>query len=857
MSSFFTMQVRLCGPSSCVRPSSRGSWTERFASSPWSPGSLTIAVSTLSNSFSTMPHPTDFPDTRTVIRRFDTLDRDDVPVVGGKNASLGEMIGALKEEGIRVPDGFATTAETYRRFLDANDLTAEIQAQLEAWTAGEQSLSDTGTAIRTQIRQGTFPDGVAAAIREAYQALSAAYDTNAVDVAVRSSATAEDLPEASFAGQQESYLDVRGANAVLAACKRCFASLFTDRAIGYREKQGFDHQQVALSIGIQKMVRADKSGVLFTIDTETGFPDTTLINAAYGLGESVVKGIVNPDQYTVYAPFTDDKSLTPILEKTKGDQAKKIVSTGEGGTATVETKDAERNRFVLSDDEILALTRWGRIIEAHYERPMDIEWARDRDTGELFVVQARPETVQSRETGGVLRTYHLQEEGERLVSGRGIGKAVVAGPTRVLGSVEEAAQFEEGEILVTEMTDPDWGPIMEKAGGIVTDRGGRTSHAAIVSRELGIPAVIGTGSATETLDDRQDVTLSCTEGDEGHVYDGRLSYTTEDIDLSTLPNPDTRVMLNLASPSAALDWWKLPTEGVGLARMEYIINNVIQVHPMALVAFDQVTDETARHHIETLTEGYDAKGEYFVDHLARGIGTIAATQSPHPVIVRLSDFKTNEYADLIGGQTFEPHEENPMLGWRGASRYYSDAYREGFALECEALRRVRDEMGFTNVVVMVPFCRTPAEADRVLDVMAEHGLQRGENGLDVYVMAETPSNIVQADAFADRFDGFSIGTNDLTQLVLGVGRDAEQLSYLFDERDTSVKRMISHLIDEAHAAGCPVGICGQAPSDHPEFAEFLVNAGIDSVSVTPDSVPDVLRHVAQAEQAVPVGNERR
>ena len=800
-----------------------------------------------------MAHPADAPETRPVIRRFDTLDGADVPLVGGKNASLGEMIGALKEEGIRVPDGFATTAATYRRFLDANDLTDELRTQLAAWAAGEQSLSETGTAIRTQIRQGTFPPGVAEAIREAYQALSAAYNADAVDVAVRSSATAEDLPDASFAGQQESYLDVRGANAVLAACKRCFASLFTDRAIGYREKQGFDHHRVALSIGIQKMVRADTSGVLFTLDTETGFPHTTLINAAYGLGESVVKGLVTPDQYTVYAPFTDDDSLTPILEKTKGDQTKKIVSTGEGGTATVETTAEEQASFVLSDDEILALTRWGRIIESHYERPMDVEWARDRETGRLFVVQARPETVQSRQGGGTLRTYHLQEEGERLVSGRGIGKAVVAGPTRVLGSVEEAAQFEAGDILVTEMTDPDWGPIMEKAGGIVTDRGGRTSHAAIVSRELGIPAVIGTGSATDVLDDRQDVTLSCTEGDAGHVYNGRLDYNTEAIDLGGLPTPDTRVMLNLASPAAALDWWKLPTEGVGLARMEYIINNVIQVHPMALVAFDQVTDETARHHIETLTEGYDEKGEYFVDHLARGIGTIAATQHPHPVIVRLSDFKTNEYADLIGGQTFEPHEENPMLGWRGASRYYSDAYREGFALECEALRRVRDEMGFTNVVVMVPFCRTPAEADRVLEVMAEHGLRRGDNGLEVYVMAETPSNIVQADAFAKRFDGFSIGTNDLTQLVLGVGRDAERLTYLFDERDTSVTRMISRLIDEAHAAGCPVGICGQAPSDHPEFAEFLVEAGIDSISVTPDSVPDVLRHVAEAERAVAAG----
>ena len=782
-----------------------------------------------------------------IIRRFDTLSNADVAVVGGKNASLGEMISALKERGIRVPDGFATTADTYRRFLDANDLPQHIRTQLDAWAAGEQSLSETGTSIRTQIRNGHFPDGVAEAIREAYRALGAAYDTDAVDVAVRSSATAEDLPDASFAGQQESYLDVRGASAVLTACKRCFASLFTDRAIGYREKKGFDHYEVALSVGIQKMVRADKSGVLFTIDPETGFPDTTVINAAYGLGESVVKGIVNPDQYTVYTPFVDDESLTPILEKTKGDQEQKIVSTGEGGTATVPTTAEEQDRYVLSDDETLTLARWGRIIEEHYERPMDVEWARDRDSGDLFVVQARPETVQSRQAAGTLQTYRLTEEGERLVSGTGIGKSVVSGTVRVLDSVEEGERFEDGDILVTEMTDPDWGPILERAGGVVTDRGGRTSHAAIVSRELGIPAVIGCGNATTTLSDDQTITLSCTDGDQGHVYEGELGFETDEIDLDALPDTDTRIMLNLASPSAALDWWKLPVEGVGLARMEYIINNIIKVHPMALVAFDQVTDKLTRRRIEQLTQGYDDKGEYFVDHLSRGIATIAAAQHPHPVIVRLSDFKTNEYADLIGGQAFEPHEENPMLGWRGASRYYSDDYREGFALECEALKRVRDEMGFTNVVAMIPFCRTPEEADRVLDVMADYGLERGENGLDVYVMAEIPSNIALADRFAERFDGFSIGTNDLTQLTLGVGRDAERLAHLFDERNPAVKRRIGELIEDAHAAQRPVGICGQAPSDYPEFAEFLVQSGIDSISVTPDSVPDVLRHVAQAE----------
>ena len=794
-----------------------------------------------------MSHDTTPTQSSSAIRQFDTLGAEDIPRVGGKNASLGEMIGALKDSGIRVPDGFATTADTYWRFLDANDLLAHIQSELEAWAAGDQSLDETGTAIRTQIRRGEFPEDVAEALREAYRALSAAYDTTEVDVAVRSSATAEDLPDASFAGQQESYLDVRGVTAVLTACKRCFASLFTDRAIGYREKQGFDHLEVALSVGIQKMVRADKSGVLFTIDTETGFPDTTVINAAYGLGESVVKGIVNPDQYTVYTPFVADESLSPILEKTKGDQAQKIVSTGEGGTATVATTDDERTGFVLSDEEILALTRWGRIIERHYDRPMDVEWARDRDSGDLFVVQARPETVQSRKAAGTLRTYRLTEDGPHLVTGLGIGTSIVSGPTRVLDSVDEGERFEDGDILVTDMTDPDWGPILERAGGVVTNRGGRTSHAAIVSRELGLPAVIGSETATEALRDDQAVTVSCADGDAGHVYEGTLDYETEEIDLEALPDPDTRVMLNLASPSAALGWWKLPVEGVGLARMEYIINNVIKVHPLALVAFEEVDDKTARHRIEDLTREYADKAEYFVDHLSRGIATIAAAQHPHPVIVRLSDFKTNEYADLIGGRGFEPQEANPMLGWRGASRYYSDAYQKGFALECRALKRVRDEMGFTNVVAMVPFCRTPEEADRVLDVMADHGLKRGTNGLEVYVMAEIPANIALADRFAERFDGFSIGTNDLTQLLLGVGRDAERLTHLFDERNLAVKRRIAELIDEAHAAGCPVGICGQAPSDYPEFAEFLVEAGIDSISVTPDSVPDVLRHVAQAE----------
>ena len=786
---------------------------------------------------------------QTYVRRFDTLSNEDVPLVGGKNASLGEMIGALKDEGIRVPDGFATTADAYWHYLTVNDLKDEIWAHLEALSDGEQSLGDTGAAIRELIRHGTMPSDMETAIRDAYHALSAADDADATDVAARSSATAEDLPEASFAGQQESFLNVRGDEAVLETCKKCFASLFTNRAITYREEKGFDHMQVALSVGIQKMVRADKAGVMFTIDTESGFPDNAIINAGWGLGETVVKGTINPDQYTVYKPFLDDDSLTPIVGKMKGDKAQKIVyADGDGEpTKTVETTEEERKSFVLSDDEILTLARWGARIEEHYDRPMDIEWARDGETEELFILQARPETVQSRRAASALRTYRLQETGERLVTGLSIGQSIAEGEVQLIHSADEIDEFEEGGILVTEMTDPDWGPILKKAAGIVTNHGGRTSHAAIVSRELGIPAVIGTGNATETLTDGQEVTLSCVEGTDGYVYEGLLDYETDDLDLEALPDTDTNIMLNVASPAAALTWWRLPVEGIGLARMEYLVNNVIQVHPMALVAFDQVADESARDRIEALTRGYDEKGEYFVDQLSQGIGAIAAAQHPHPVIVRLSDFKTNEYADLVGGQAFEPHEENPMLGWRGASRYYSDAYREGFALECRALKRVRETMGFTNVVLMIPFCRTPQEADRVLEVMAENGLKRGENGLEVYVMAEIPSNVLQADEFAERFDGFSIGTNDLTQLVLGVGRDAERLSHLFDERTPSVKRMVKALIDQAHADGRPVGICGQAPSDHPDFAEFLVEAGIDSISVIPDSVADVIQHVAEAE----------
>ncbi|MEX0601398.1 MAG: phosphoenolpyruvate synthase, partial [Rhodothermales bacterium] len=640
---------------------------------------------------------------------------------------------------------------------------------------------------------------------------------------------------------------MQGPQALLDACKRCFASLFTDRAITYRENHGFDHMKVALSVGIQKMVRSDgaSAGVLFTIDTETGFPDVALINAAWGLGENVVKGTITPDQYTVYTPFLENGNLRPLIGKTLGTKKKKMVyGSGSDRTVNEDTSEEERSRFVLTDEEILQLARWGVVIEDHYDRPMDVEWAKDGDTGDIFIVQARPETVQSRTETGMLKTYHLTGEGEPLVTGLSIGQSIATGTVRVILDVEDIDQFEDGCVLVTDMTDPDWGPVMKRAAAIVTNHGGRTSHAAIVSRELGIPAVIGTGDATDVLQNGADVTVSCAEGDEGYVYEGTLEFEEEEISLEDLPETETRIMMNVASPAAAMRWWRLPSRGVGLARMEYIINNIIRAHPMALLKFDEVDDD-ARSEIEALTRGFPDKPSYFVETLARGIATIAASQHPDPVIVRMSDFKTNEYAGLVGGRRFEPEEENPMLGWRGASRYYSDDYRDGFELECRAIHMVRNEIGFRNVIVMIPFCRTPEEADRVLETMAGFGLERGRDDLLVYVMAEIPSNVIQADEFAARFDGFSIGSNDLTQLVLGVDRDADRLSYLFDERNTSVKSMIRSLIEKAHAAERTVGICGQAPSDYPDFADFLVSERIDSISLNPDSIVPVLRRVAR------------
>jgi len=788
------------------------------------------------------------------------LNNRDVGIAGGKNASLGEMLRTLGGKGIQVPGGFATTVEAYWYFLNANNLVEPIKAELENLNNGKKPLHEVGGNIRRLILHAEFPDVLASEIKKFYREMCNRYTVKEVSVAVRSSATAEDLPDASFAGQQETFLNVSGEKDLLDACRHCYASLFTNRAISYREAKGFEHMKVALSIGIQKMVRSDigSSGVMFTLAPESGFRDVVVIDGAWGLGESVVQGLVNTDEYTVFKPLLAGKGYKPIIGKRIGKKETKIVYAdggfGEKTTKTVNTTKTEQYSMVLNDEEILTLARWACDIENHYQKPMDIEWAKDGETGGLYIVQARPETVQSQKKATTLKTYHLTQNGEKLVSGLAIGEAIAVGKAQVIKSTSEIEKFKDGAILVTEMTDPDWGPVMKRAAGIVTDLGGRTSHAAIVSRELGIPAIIGTGTATEVIKNDQEITLSCAEGSEGYVYRGILKYEESEVDLEDLPVTNTQIMVNIASPDAAFRWWRLPTRGVGLARMEFIINNVIKIHPMALVKFDTIEDQAVRETIQDLTRGYENKEEYFVDLLSQGIAMIAASQYPHPVIVRMSDFKTNEYANLIGGKQFEPIEANPMLGFRGASRYYSDKYREGFALECRAIKRVREQIGLTNVVVMIPFCRTPEEADRVFQVMAENGLKRGDhNGLEIYVMCEIPSNVILADEFATRFDGFSIGSNDLTQLVLGIDRDSAELAYLFDERHEAVKKFIRQIIETAHKSGDKVGICGQAPSDYPEFAGFLVEAGIDSISVNPDSVLQVITKVAEIEKRIAKG----
>ncbi len=785
---------------------------------------------------------------------FDEVGVADVARVGGKNASLGEMLRSLTAVGVRVPDGFATTANAYRAFVAHNGLGARMSDALGEYRRGEVTLAVAGETIREAFLLSEFPPNLAEEIRAAYRELAVRGGRSRLGVAVRSSATAEDLPDASFAGQQETFLNVVGERDLMDACRRCYASLFTDRAIAYRQLKGFDDLEVALSIGVQRMVRSDvgASGVMFSIDTESGFPRVAVISAAWGLGELVVQGIVDPDKYVVFKPLLGDQRLKPIIEKSVGAKQRKMVY-GRGASArtrTIETTERERRAVVLTDDEIMSLARWAATVEEHYGRPMDMEWAKDGVTNELFLVQARPETVQATKSVTAFVVNRLTGEGPLLARGAAIGDGIAAAEVCIIRDPSEIGRFPDGAILVTEMTDPDWVPIMSRAAGIITDHGGPTSHAAIVSRELGIPAVVGTGDGTAVLSDDTPVTLSCAEGEEGHVYRGILPYERDEVDVSEIPPTRTRLMVNIANPAAAFQWWRLPAAGVGLARMEFIISNSIAVHPMALIHPERVTDAGERARIAELTRDWKEPTEFFVDTLTRGIAKLATPYHPSPVIVRMSDFKTNEYAHLLGGRDFEHAEENPMIGFRGASRYYDPRYREGFALECRAIARVRGELGFRNVIVMIPFCRTVAEADQVLAVMAENGLRRGTDDLQVYMMCEIPSNVIVAEQFATRFDGFSIGSNDLTQLTLGVDRDSGELAGLFDERDPAVERMVAMAIRAAHSAGIKVGICGQAPSNYPDFAEFLVREGIDSISLNPDSFLRTAARVAEVEQTL-------
>ncbi len=786
---------------------------------------------------------------RTYLLPFAKTRNTDVSLVGGKNASLGEMISQLKQKGIRVPDGFAITASAYWAFIEHNDLKERIQKTLESLAPDKHNLGQVGQSIRQLFIATEFPEDIRQAILGAYRALGKGKRN--IAVAVRSSATAEDLPDASFAGQQESFLNVSGESSLIDACRRCYASLFTDRAISYRENNGFNHMDVALSVGVQEMVRSDKAGagVMFSLDTETGFPDAVLINAAWGLGEAVVQGTVDPDEYMVFKPLLANPKRVPIIEKACGKKSEKIVYSRNQTTPIVtrKTSQRERDHFVLDDKDILQLARWACAIEAHYGRPMDMEWAKDGVSGELFIVQARPETVQSRREAAGLKRFSLKKKGALLARGFSVGDAIAVGKAFRLDSPDEIERFPAGAILVTGNTDPDWVPLMKRAAAIITDHGGRTSHAAIVSRELGLPAIVGCGNATKVLRSGQDITVSCAEGEEGFIYSGIGEYSVTLLHADKIPKTRTQVMLNLANPSAALRWWRLPADGIGLARMEFMINNIIKIHPLALTRASQVKDVAVRKQIATLTAAYDDKEQYFVDTLAYGVAKIAAAFYPHPVILRMSDFKTNEYANLIGGRQFEPEEENPMIGWRGASRYYSEDYRDGFALECRAVRKVREEIGFENVKIMIPFCRTLSEADKVLKELSANGLKRGKKDLEVYVMCELPSNVILAKQFAERFDGFSIGSNDLTQLTLGIDRDSERLSSLFDEEDGAVIASIEHVIATVHQAGRKIGLCGQAPSNKPAFARLLVKAGIDSISVTPDSFLSVKRHIAKEE----------
>ncbi len=785
------------------------------------------------------------PSSPRYIKWFADISIGDIPLVGGKNASLGEMFHELSSQGVRVPDGFAVTADGYHHFLSSTGLDVRIKKILGGLnTQDMDNLQQRGSEVRHAILATAMPKDLEDEMIASYAKLSSG-QTMPLDVAVRSSATAEDLPDASFAGQQETYLNVQGNASLLEHCRRSFASLFTDRAISYRVDKGFEHTAIALSIGVQRMVRSDlgSAGVMFTIDTETGFRDAVLINAAYGLGENVVLGSVNPDEYYVFKP-TLKLGFKPVLQKRVGSKEFKLIYDTGGGrmVKNVPVSPGDRARFALSDDDILQLARWACIIEDHYTAkrghpmPMDIEWAKDGRTGELFIVQARPETVQAQKDRDVIQTFKLKERSQVLITGRSVGEKIASGPVRVVKSVEFLREFREGDILVADKTDPDWEPVMKKAAAIVTNRGGRTCHAAIVSRELGVPAIVGTEHGTEVLKEGQVVTISCAEGDTGIVYDGRLAFDVQQTNIKDLQRPRTKVMLNLANPEEAFALSFLPNDGVGLARMEFIINTYIKVHPLALLDFDMLADPVAKAEIKKLTIGYTDKPQFFVDRLAQGVAMLAAAFYPKDVILRMSDFKSNEYANLIGGRAYEPVEENPMIGFRGASRYYHPRYQAGFALECRAVKKVRDEMGLTNLKLMIPFCRTIEEGQRVQAEMEKHGLKRGVNGLEIYVMCEIPSNVILAAEFAEIFDGFSIGSNDLTQLILGVDRDSEIVAPIFNERNAAVKSMITQVIKVCREKHRKIGICGQAPSDYPEFAQFLVEQGIDSISLNPDTV---------------------
>ncbi len=794
---------------------------------------------------------------------FDEVGIGDVPLVGGKNASLGEMIQSLSEKGVKVPNGFAVTAHAYRYLLEHAGIEDEIKQILsDLDTHDMHNLKERGKKVRTLIRNSEFPPELDEAIRKAYAEMpkKLGYDEEP-DVAVRSSATAEDLPDASFAGQQETYLNIRGADALIDSCKKCFASLFTDRAISYRGDKGFDHFDVYLSIAVQKMVRSDSasSGVMFSIDTESGFKDAVFITSSYGLGENVVQGAVNPDDFYVFKP-TLKEGKKPIIGKKMGTKRIRMIYAKKG-TENVDVPEEEQNKFSVTDEEVLKLAEWACVIEEHYGKPMDIEWAKDGDgksvgTGELFIVQARPETVHSQRDVSMARTFELKETGKVLVEGQAVGEMIGQGEVNNIESAEDIHEFKKDQILVTDMTDPDWEPIMKIAAAIVTNRGGRTCHAAIISRELGIPCIVGTENGTDVLKTGTKVTVSCAEGEAGKVYEGLLKFEISEINLKEMPKTRTKIMMNVSIPDKAFVEGQIPNDGVGLAREEFIINSYIGIHPLALIHYEELKkrvskDENVAELIKTIDErtgGYDDKTEFFIDQLAQGVGKIAAGFYPNDVIVRLSDFKSNEYANLIGGFLYEPEESNPMIGWRGASRYYDDDFKPAFGLECKAILKARGEFGLTNIKVMIPFCRTVGEGKKVLETMKEFGLTRGENGLEVYVMCEIPSNVILADQFAEIFDGFSIGSNDLTQLALGLDRDSELVAHIYDERNDAVKRLIKDVIDTAKSKGRKIGICGQAPSDYDDFATFLVECGIDSMSLTPDTAIKTKIKIAEKEK---------